>query len=60
MQKVSKTVRIHTVNNLYKAMKNKKAAQTLENNVFKLSKGVPSVYYNYNSKIMVLILPKKN
>ena len=58
MSKVAKTTRVKTADNLYKLIKSKRSARTIENNVYKLSKGVPHVYYDYATKIMVMIIPK--
>ena len=59
MTKVSKAVRTHSVNNLYKMMKSKRAASVIENNVYKLSKGSLPVYYDYQTKIMLMLIPLK-
>ena len=58
--KVTKVQRVKTKNNLYRMIKNKRAASTIEDNVYRLSKGSPKVYYDYTTKIMIMIIPKKH
>ena len=59
VRSITKTQRIQTKNDLYKMIKSKRSARTIEDNVYRLSKGHPKVYYDYYTKIMVMIIPKK-
>ena len=59
MKNITQNLRLKTKNNIYKLIKKKSIAKTVENNLYKHSKGDLNLYYDQYQKIMVLIIPKK-